>query len=146
MVKSPRGRLGPLPLGRGTGGAMIGPLPTTLALAGSGMALDCAWAAPGRDGAALCARAMTQLPTNNAAASLNRFIVILVGWSGDQEGFEIGIQRQTDLGLVRLGDLSAAAAAAACRRARSGRIGAHDRIFRENATRLHHIFIGMRQG
>src|SRR6185312_14841198 len=104
MVKSPRGRLGALPPGRGAGGGItIGPLPTTLALAGRSP--DCAPAAPGRDGAALCARAMAQLPTNNAAASLNSFIVILASGSGDQEGFEIGIQRQADLGLVRLGDL-----------------------------------------
>src|SRR5690242_17418937 len=110
MVKSPRGRLTvgwPDSGGRGTGGAMIGPVPTTLALAGSAVAA-CAWAAPGREGAALCARATAQVPISNAPASfITFFIGILVfrGWlSGDQEGFEIAVQRQLDLGLVRFGD------------------------------------------
>ena len=80
MVKSPRGRAGARP-GRGAGGGMtIGPLPTTLALAGSGTSLDWAPAAPGRDGAAVWASAMVQVPTRKAAASFRNtvFIDILV--------------------------------------------------------------------
>jgi hypothetical protein len=80
MVKSPRGRLAAFPPGRGTGAAMIGPLPTTLALAGSGAALDCAWAAPGLSA---CASAATQLPTSKKAASLGRIVFI------DNLAFEI---------------------------------------------------------
>ncbi len=75
MVKSPRGRLGAFP-GRGTGGATIGPLPTTLALAGSGTALDCAWAAPGRDGVAVCASATAQVLTSKAPASFSNTVFI----------------------------------------------------------------------
>src|SRR5471032_1017124 len=80
MVKSPRGRLDAAPPGLGTGGMTIGPLPTVPALAGSGTAPDCAWAAPGRGGVALWAKAPTQVPTNNAAASFSNtfFIAILV--------------------------------------------------------------------
>jgi hypothetical protein len=65
-----------LPGRAGGGGITIGPLPTTLALAGSGMALDCAPAAPGL-GAGSCASASAQLPINKAAESLSSFIVIL---------------------------------------------------------------------
>src|ERR1051325_11149137 len=75
MVKSPRGRLAAFPPGRGTGGAMIGPLPTTLALAGRATGLDCAWAAPGLSA---WAKAPTQLPTNSATASLGRIVFFIV--------------------------------------------------------------------
>src|SRR3954464_8586120 len=150
MVKSPRGRLEAFP-GRATGGAMIGPLPTTLALAGSAVALDWAWAAPGRGGVAVCASATAQVLTNNAPASFNNrfFIDILVfrfligpAILRHQEWLEIAIESQPDLSLVRLGDRAGPAAGTA----RVGtRIAAHDGVIGEHATRLHHIFIGMRQ-
>ena len=54
-------------------GMTMGPLPTTLALAGSAAALDCAWAAPGLSA---CASAATQLPTSRKAASLGRIVFI----------------------------------------------------------------------
>src|SRR5882672_1625578 len=110
MVKSPRGRLEAFPPGLGTGGATIGPLPTTLALAGSGTALDCAWAAPGRDGLALWASAPAQVLTSNAAASLsNRFFIDILASkdfyprirSRHEKWLEIGAQGRPYLGLVR---------------------------------------------
>src|SRR3569833_3220362 len=123
MVKSPRGRCGPAPAGLGTGGAMIGPVPTTLALAGSAVAA-CAWAAPGREGAALCARATAQVPISNAPASFITFFIGVLGFrrccSGDQERLEIAVQRQFDLGLVRFGAGARPAAGAARCRARVG--------------------------
>src|SRR5690349_5464408 len=140
MVKSPRGRDGPAPVGRGTGGITIGPLPTTLALAGSGIALDCALAAPGREGAALWASATAQLPTSNAPASFsNTFFIDNLAFRFSfrlrhQEWFEIAVQRQPDLGLVRLSDLASAAAPAAGGLTRNRRIGTHDCVVREHAA------------
>src|SRR5262245_27376513 len=76
MVKSPRGRCGPAPAGRGTGGITIGPLRTTLAVAGSGLSLDAARAAPGRSGAAAPgAKATAQVPTSNAPAIFMTFFI-----------------------------------------------------------------------
>src|SRR5438874_7749454 len=99
----------------------MGPLPTTLAPAGIGPALDCCGAAPGP---ALWASAPAQLPTSNAAASFNKTFFIgilaslLLSVSCHKERLEISLQRGPDLGLMRIGNLPSAPASAAGRRSR----------------------------
>src|SRR5471032_1698191 len=102
MVKSPRGLLGALP-DRGGGGMTMGPLPTVPALAGSGRAPDCAWAAPGRGVVAVWASAPAQVVTSKAAANFSNtfFIGFLVSRIfgrpsalRHKKRLEIGVQRR----------------------------------------------------
>ena len=109
MVKSPRGRAGPAPGGRGTGGITIGPLPTTLAFGGRAGGVGWGVAA----GAIVCADILTHAASASAAVDLvnKRFIGIspnlLTTPSGHEVGFQIGLEHRPDFSLLSVGDVTA---------------------------------------